>query len=66
MHITICSVQKMVSECVIQIGVNLRSQEKKGPGGGTTIQITFITSHTLILWHSQIKTGFSADQHLLL
>ena len=32
MHINVCSVQKMVSECVIQIGANLRSQ-KKGGGG---------------------------------
>jgi hypothetical protein len=34
--------------------------------GGPTIQSTFITSHTLTLCHSQIKTGFSVDQHLLL
>jgi hypothetical protein len=29
MHIIVCSVQKMVSECVIHTGVNFRSQGKK-------------------------------------
>ena len=60
--------KKWCPQCVIHIGVNLRSQEKKKGvgGGGATIKSTFITSHKLTLWHSQIKTGFSASTPVIM